>query len=151
MQKDSTPAPLAPNPNPSMVVAAAISENGRFGASSDWGGTIIIWDMETGEPVWSLPEAHGEGNRVMGLDFSPGDQTLVSSGDNGVYLWNANNGDPIGQMPENNGYLDVAFSPDGEMIMAGSWVVGVFLWDVNMGELLHHFETEDKTLLKKAD
>jgi len=74
---------------------------------------------------------HGE-KPVYGLAFSPDGQFLASSSEleGTIKLWSADSGEPHGQPMQHAFVWDLAFSPDGGTLAAGSTKGTAQLWDV---------------------
>lgn len=127
-------------------VPLAFSSDGKM---LDVGGRFF--DLATGEPKGgNVPEAHPN------VTFSPDGKTYASgAGDGGVYLSDSATGKHLHTFEGFNWFSltsrdrtdhsnakAVAFSPDGRMIVAGSDMESIFIWDVATGatkaELRHH-------------
>jgi WD40 repeat protein len=83
-------AELTPHDFPSMLFACAFTADGKFLATGDKVGHVIVWDVETGRPVTSLDapifytwdqvqRLHSIGG-IRSLAFSPDGQTLAVGG-----------------------------------------------------------------------
>ncbi len=71
----------------SIVGDVAIHPSGRTLVSGSWNGTMTVWDVESGQPVLTMP-AHPTG--IHRLAFSPDGGTLFSAGHDGkVRAWSA--------------------------------------------------------------
>jgi len=66
------------------IIGMAVSAHGDHLAGFCHGGTIIVWDLATGSVLHPV-----EGHRacVNSLVFSPDGKTLVSGGDDAVFVW----------------------------------------------------------------
>lgn len=119
----------------SSVFSLAFSPDGRRLASGDRTGTILLWDLESGQVSRSLP-GHKDG--VVSLAFSS-DQSRLSSGsyDSTARLWESDTGREIYNLQANSrkdvqARVRVAFSPDGKYLASGS--LEVKLWDIKTGK-----------------
>ena len=124
------------------VYGAAFSPDGKTLASAGCGvvidsrgscsqGEIILWDVETRQPIGQPMSGHSD--LVRSIAFSPDGKTLASgSYDSTIILWDVKTHQPIGEPLR--GHLDsvysVTFSPDGEALASGSEDNTVILWDV---------------------
>ncbi|EKX31009.1 hypothetical protein GUITHDRAFT_83503 [Guillardia theta CCMP2712] len=101
-----------------------------FAAAGTWDSTILVWSLASGRVVrrWRAHDA-----AVLTLDFSRERRMLVSGsvGDEGrVKVWRSRredllcSSDPLGSL-----LLDVAWSPDGKLLVASSFTGSLFLWN----------------------
>jgi WD40 repeat protein len=103
------------------VESLVFSPDGQILASGGDNGTIMLWDVETGESI--SPTISAAVNEVTQLVFSS-DSNAIINGSSGGFLasWDLNNGAQIG--PFLAGHTDrvgaVAFSPDGQYLASGS-------------------------------
>jgi WD40 repeat protein len=146
----STPT-AAPTPTPAVrslrvyagltgpVYSAAFSADGLTLASGAEDGTVMVWDVVSGERLQML---EGHAMSVLGVAFSP-DGAVVASGslDHSVILWDAATGERIRSLEGQPGPVyGVAFSPDGARLASGAEDGTVILWDVATGERVRTLE-----------
>jgi WD40 repeat protein len=141
----TTGEPLGPSfESCPQVYAVALHRDGRRLATAGKDGTVRVWDLETGRPVWRKPHAV----EVVDVAYSPEGRWLASAGVNGqglqgespesgqelegeVRLWDAETGReiPCHFGKHTAGVFGVAFSPDGRWL-ASAWGDGmVRIWD----------------------
>ena len=60
-----------------------ISPDGRTAVSGSKDGTLILWDLTSGE---ALRRYHAHIGKVNSVDFSPDGQTVLSGADDGVMI-----------------------------------------------------------------
>jgi WD40 repeat protein/serine/threonine protein kinase len=118
------------------------SLDGRWLASGDDDGIIIVWEALTGEPIATLRDAEGFG--LSAVVFSPQGQWLAAGGgDNRVRLWDTATWqlaqEPLAGHP--NWVRDVQFLSDDVLASAGS-DGQVLFWSVPSGELLSGIVTD---------
>src|SRR5947209_10310462 len=110
-----------------MVLTLAFSpDEGRL-ASGSWDGTITLWDLERGAPLWSVWQP----TSVLGVAFTPDGRTLASSGNDAlVRLWDPQSGTLLETLPHPAPVLAVAWSPDGHLLACGSFDGGIRVWEM---------------------
>jgi WD40 repeat protein/transcriptional regulator with XRE-family HTH domain len=117
------------------VDAVAFRPGGKMLASGGWDGTIILWDVETRQPIGERLSRHRDG--VTSVAFHPDGKMLASgSYDKTIVLWDVETRQPIGQplRGHTDAVMSVAFRPDGKMLASGSWDGTIILWDVETGQ-----------------
>jgi WD40 repeat protein/class 3 adenylate cyclase len=121
------------------VNSVAFHPDGRTALSSSGDGTLILWEVNTGE---SLRRFAGHTGGVNSVAFGPEGQTALSGSNDGtLILWDVTAGDPIrGFEGHTGGVNSVAFGSNGQTALSGSADTTVILWDVASGEVLGRFE-----------
>jgi serine/threonine-protein kinase len=110
------------------LTAAALSPGGLRLASASREGTVIVWDVATGQDSFIL---RGHSGRVNGLTFSPDGRRLASgSEDRTVELWDLKTGlETLTLRGHGSGINGVAFSPDGLRLVSAGMDETVKVWD----------------------
>lgn len=110
------------------VDAVAYSPDGRHFASGDWGGELIVRDVETGGEVFRAK--HGQ--YVHAVAYSPdGKHLATGSSDKTVRIVNAETGALEQTLPgHTDGVVSVEFSPDGKELVSSSFDDTAILWDL---------------------
>jgi WD40 repeat protein len=133
------------------VNTVAFGPEGETALSGSGDGTLILWEVETGQPIRRL-EGHKGG--VNSVAFGPDTQTgtsgqtaLSGSDDATLILWDVTTGEPIRRFEGHAGAVNsVALSPDtetgtgGQTALSGSEDTTLILWDVASGEAVRRFE-----------
>ncbi len=142
----------------SWIRCVAFSPDDRVLASGGSDGTVILWDLATGDRVWTF-QAHP--SLVLAVAFSPDGAVLASSGGDGVVkLWNiaerpepqssAENRPatraPVGAAPplchtlqgHHNWIRFLAYSTDGKLLASCSQDGTIKLWDCSEPGLATH-------------
>jgi hypothetical protein len=97
------------------VTRVAFGPDGTRLASGDRGGTVRVWDAETGQETLILK---GHTSTVTSVAFCPDGQRLASGDDDGtVRVWDAETGqETLILKGHTSGVTQVAFSPDGKRL-----------------------------------
>jgi WD40 repeat protein len=117
----------------SPVTALAWAPDGRRGASGGEGGTVHVWDADTGQIFFSL---HGHRGGVGALAFTPDGKFLITAngkfhgGATGVKvvepsevrLWDAASGQFVKTWTGHDGLVErLVIAPDGKSLVAVAW------------------------------
>ena len=104
------------------------SPDSQIIASGGEDGTIVLWNVETGE---RLSDLTGHSKHIHALAFSADSKTLASGGGNEIYLWNVHTGDLIGTLDAVENVNALAFAPDGKTLASGSWEGLIQVWGLD--------------------
>jgi len=98
------------------ITAVAFSPDGKFLASADRNGGIVVWEGASGKEYITLP-GHKVG--VTALAFMPG--VLASASEDGsIILWDVKEGKEIRKWEAHKGGAEwVDFTPDGRLVSCG--------------------------------
>lgn len=117
------------------VETVAFSPDGKYFATGGWGGTVRIWDVESGDELRAIP---GGGQYVFGLAFSPdGRHVAVGTDDLPDYLkvFETQSGTLVKSLPgHTDSVLSVAYSRDGSLLLTSSYDHTARLWNLASGE-----------------
>lgn len=129
-----------------MVTTLAFSPDGRTLASTSFYGTILLWDVETGQLRHRLP-AHTDS--IQALAFSPDSEILVSGSywspnvESTIRVWNPHTGRLLLTFEDHTTpVFALAFSPDihSRTLASAGWDNSVRLWHPQTGQLQATFE-----------
>jgi WD40 repeat protein len=141
-----------------------VSADGRFVASGSHDGTLRLWDIST--PLNAGLESD-EGRILLDVSpqaprsvaFSPDSRFLVvglakgqsSKPDYSLRLLETETGREIRRLVGHREVVaDVAFSPDGKLILSGSQDLDVIVWNATSGEQIHRLTGHTGGLLSIA-
>jgi WD40 repeat protein len=131
------PRQLLPRPEAGRVTSLAFSPDGsRLAAVAEkrrpdggWGGSVIFWDVRTGEEKFSLT---GLANGLTVVRFSPDGRLLAAGGHEGtVGLWEVATGQLRHRfIGHENSVYQLFFSPDGKLLASHSADAATLVWDI---------------------
>jgi WD40 repeat protein len=100
------------------IAALSFTDDGGVLASASDDGTIILWDVERGKPLFTL---NGHSDSVRAVSFALGGNLLASGSDDGtVRVWDVISGEAARVLKGHAGSVaKVAFQPDGTIVSAG--------------------------------
>jgi len=125
------------------VRSAAYSPDGQFIVTAGDDRTARIWNAATGEELHTLS---GHADRVWSATYSPDGRTIVTASyDATARIWDAARGEEVRTLniltslgPVNDGQLydvtSVAYSPDGNFIVAAGADGTARIWDAAAGQ-----------------
>jgi WD40 repeat protein/serine/threonine protein kinase len=135
--------------NPNLHVHLAFSPDGSRLASGSEGNVVLVWDVKTSRPVFTLS---GHAGPIFNVTFSPDGRHLVSAGlDGAVKVWDLPSGKPevsasgsreltprYTLTEHSYGVWCLAFSPDGQRLAVGGERSddSVRVYEAATGELL---------------
>ena len=118
------------------VYSVAFSPDGKTLASASLDGSVLLWNVESGQLIKTL----GHTDEAYSVAFAPDGKTLASgSGDGTVRLWNIESGQLINTLTgHTDDVLSVAFAPDGKTLASDTR-----LWDVASGQRIKTLDYAD--------
>jgi dipeptidyl aminopeptidase/acylaminoacyl peptidase len=133
------------------ISSVVYSPDGRRLASAG-GGTVRLWDADTGQELLALP---GRTKEVYAVAFSPDGRRLASAGDGTVRLWDADTGQELLALPGRTKVVSsIAFSPDGRRLaLSDGDELGLSagmlrIWDATTGEELLNLPGHKKGIFR---
>jgi WD40 repeat protein/serine/threonine protein kinase len=96
-------------------------------------GVLELWNTSTHSPPVEIP-LNEWGYSVA---FSRDGRRVVSGSSKIVTIWDASTGDKVIEIPAHTGTVHtVAFHPDGDKVLSGSWDGSLKMWEVASGKEL---------------
>lgn len=137
-----------------MVTTLTFSPDSKTLASTSFYGTILLWDVRTGQRRHKLP-AHTEA--ITALAFSPDNQTLATGGywsrdaESTIHLWNTDTGQLLTTIKEHTDpVFALAFSSNSATLASAGWDNTIHLWHPQTGQLQETFEGDTAPVLTLA-
>ncbi len=142
---------------PEFVTSAAISPDGKTlicsGQGKKTGNDLRGYDMKTGKQTFLIPDLSF--NAVDYLTFTPNGKFVAGGHEHAVLVMNANNGKAVAKLErpddEDEVFLkDIAFSPDGKLLVTGNEQKTLSLWDTNRGKVVQKLEAHRRLITAVA-
>ncbi|HEY4312298.1 MAG TPA: WD40 repeat domain-containing protein [Pirellulales bacterium] len=135
----------------SNYTSLAFSRDGtRLAAASDWDTRMAVWDLATGKRMGEELPGHTLPPGI--LKFTPDDDLLISSGDDGTLrVWDVASGKQTRVTTIDNGNFDVCWiramdvSADGAMVAASILDNSIRVWSIASGSELWRSPGHGKT------
>jgi WD40 repeat protein len=131
--------------NGSPITDIAFSPNGENLASGSNNNLIRIWDVSSGDLLFSLA---GHDSSVNSVAFSPdGEQLASGSLDGTIKIWQLSDGALLQTINEySQGSQVICFSPDGKTLSSGSVDGLIRLWRLDDRKLIGTLSADSKAI-----
>ena len=128
-----------------VIAYVAFSPNGKLLATASYDKAAKIWDLATGQVVFTLL---GHRSEVVCLAFSPNSKLLATGGfDGSVRLWETATGHSVRVIQPNKSIITaIAFSPDGSLLAGAVADDTIRIWDVVSGSQKQTVEAQQTTM-----
>ncbi|MEM8945532.1 MAG: protein kinase [Planctomycetota bacterium] len=123
-----------------------LSADGNFAlAASAAKGTAQIWDLATGEEIVTPGESvwmdFGEGAGVLwAARFNPGGDGVLTIGGNDARMWDLDSREMTVRFSPHGAVAAADISPDGKLLVTGSWDQSAKIWDIDTGQALRKLD-----------
>ncbi|MFA6372783.1 MAG: TIR domain-containing protein [Methanothrix sp.] len=126
----------------------AWSPDGRMLASPSADGTILLWNVETGERMHTLVKRQ----HAMSVAFDPTSGIMAGAGSSKtVKLWEPASGKLLRTLKgHQSGLMSVAFDPTSGIMASASFDKTVKLWEPTSGKLLRTLEGHQNSVSSVA-
>lgn len=134
------------NGHKSEVVSLAFSNDGRYIASGDMQGVIVVWNVKDRSVVHRYQAHSGEISQII---FIPGGNDFASAGiDGAVYLWNVEKGNAIATLlpPSDDIVTSLTVSSNGSVLYAASDNLTVKGWNLALRSLRSTITFKDRLI-----
>ena len=117
-----------------------VAGGGVFDPDPNPYGRAAVWDVTTGARLTTVGHKHP----VMGVDFAPDSQRFATAClDARARIWDVATGAKQHEFLDSTaGMVQVAFSPDGEMLCSLGPKAGAVAWNISNGAMLGRMQAE---------
>lgn len=138
----------------------SVTEDGQrlLVANSDQ-RTVHLWDLSTGKEIQS-PQPDGQlgplvdlkqhGGLLWAAAVVPGSDDIVTVGGSEARLWDVKTGQEKMGFSPHGAVASASFSPDGKMIVTGSWDNSAKVWDTQTGQVIRKLEGGHTSFINTA-
>jgi WD40 repeat protein/DNA-binding SARP family transcriptional activator len=124
--------------------AVSYSPDGRWLATGDNNGVVMVWDNATRREVATFEHK----GRIHAVAFSPDGQRLATAGEDGkLTVWDIPDEKMLLSLPTSSGLYDVTFMPDGLRVAGTHQDGATTVWDATTGQLLLTFAGHGSTVI----
>lgn len=125
------------------IEALDFTADSKMLVSGSADGAAIVWDVETGNPIFTAP---GHTGSVKALGFLEDDKTLISASSDGTLrVWETDtDNQQLIPMKHKRSIFYMAFSADHKTVAIGGVGNDVHLWNVDTKNFVATFKTEHK-------
>jgi len=117
-------------------------------------GTVRMWELETGAEVLEGEGAwkdFGRDGITWAASFTPDGNRVVTVGGNDARLWDLATGVSLGRFSPHGTIAAADISPDGKLLVTGSWDQSVKIWDIDSGQAILKLEGVHKGYVNSVE
>ncbi len=132
------------------VFSLNVSADGkRLIAANSQEKTVRLWDLESGREVQSpqpggklgpLVDLNLHGGLLWSTAFLPGTDDVLTVGGSDARLWDAKSGREKMSFSRHDAVASAHFSPQGDLIVTGSWDGSAKIWNATTGKVVRKLE-----------
>jgi WD40 repeat protein/transcriptional regulator with XRE-family HTH domain len=129
--------------NKDIVTWIAISPDDKTVLAGADDGSVILWELATGQLLWEQQVHTQTGERwVQDVAFSPDGQVVAATYDDCIMFWRAANGQLIRQIDSFVNRQKIAFNPTGDQFatIGSEEQSHLNIWDSASGKVLREYE-----------
>ncbi|MCG8450447.1 MAG: protein kinase [Pirellulales bacterium] len=154
-----------------VFTAVDLSPDGRTAlAACAAQGTVQMWDLDTGQEIKDDPEQAawlefgGRSGIIWAARFAPQGNHVLTIGGNDARLWDVASRELRVRFSPHGAVAAADISPDGRLLVTGSWDQSAKIWNAETGQALHklagvhqgyvnsvEFSPDGKTVLTGSD
>jgi len=114
----------------SWVTAVSFRPDGVQAVSAGGDGALCAWDVETGNPIWRVPDVE----MALSLAHGPDSAVFATGGaDSILRMRDVGTGDELWRAQASGMVFSVAFSPDGRFLATGDDGGSLRVWNTDAG------------------
>ena len=152
---------IDPGGHKAIINNIMFTKDGKFLVSVSGDKTIRVWDAQTGETIRTIRGQLGRGDegKIYAAALSPDNRWLAIGGllsgipelRDRIRILNFRTGEVVSLLKgHKNVILGLAFSPDSQKLISGSFDKTARIWDVNSGETLQVLMGHSKAIYAVA-
>jgi hypothetical protein len=139
-------------PGPDKVYnAASFSPDGSAAAVTSYDDrTVRLWTLgaESGDVLFDFNRLGGV---VWSALFAPDGQTVLTVGGNDAELWNVETRRPVVRFSPHGAVASAAVSPNGRLLVTGSWDHSAKIWDIATGRAIRKLDGAHASFVNTAE
>ena len=123
------------------VTSVSFSPDNLHLASADYLGTLKLWNLKTGEELFSNENAH-KGD-ILSIEFSPDGKTIASAGYDGKIRFWDRNGTERFQLDGHSKWIhSIKYFESGDKLVSAGENGELFIWDIEKRKIITQLHGE---------